>query len=499
MAAKASVNPIAKVLVGFLFVGALWVVFGPSGEEPTKQASDGAGAGQDGGQGTEDSPKETLEAFTAELQTVRDELKAVRKQNKDLRQRLDRSDRVRPENEPAEAPAGEGGKSAAGDKEDSELAALRRRLDRLKDRMKGGGGAQKGARERRESAPPKSEEVPVGIGYRDNRPAAAGTGSDSGSATGAVGGWIKPMSGAAAGAAGPAATGGAAGAPRKTGRSVDSGRILDTAADGAEAARDTVEGAADRATGEDPDEEGLEPRYTLAENSVGIRSVAATAIVGRVPRGGTVHDTYEFRIVTRAKNLAANGFQIPELAGAIWRGVARGDQVFSCVRGDLISVTFIFHDGTIRTVRAEDQGEPLGKIADEWGNPCVSGTYVSNGEDYLTSRILGRVISIGGEAWSQEQTTTSTSAVGGTSQSAVTGDAGDHRMGQMIKAGGEEASDFFEQRMQDFYDAVFTRAGTKVTVLIDQEIHIDYDPNGRKIRHAVKTNQDPANATVALD
>lgn len=52
-------------------------------------------------------------------------------------------------------------------------------------------------------------------------------------------------------------------------------------------------------------------------------------------------------------NLTANGIDLPEVAGAVVSGTASGDWTLSCVRGQIRSVTFVFRDGTIRTVPDE--------------------------------------------------------------------------------------------------------------------------------------------------
>ena len=88
-----------------------------------------------------------------------------------------------------------------------------------------------------------------------------------------------------------------------------------------------------------------------------------------------------------AENLAANGLALPEVAGVIFRGTALGDWNLSCVRGRLLSATFVFRNGTIRTVRGNEQ-EPLGELADEFGVPCVSGKRITDAASYLTVSLL---------------------------------------------------------------------------------------------------------------
>ena len=120
--------------------------------------------------------------------------------------------------------------------------------------------------------------------------------------------------------------------------------------------------------------------YTVPRNATLIGSTAMTAMVGRIPIQGEVRDPMPFKVVTGTDNLAANGLTVPGIAGMIWSGTAIGDWVLSCVTGRLDSVTFVFDDGTIRTIAGDDGqaqrgggAQALGWISDDQGIPCISG------------------------------------------------------------------------------------------------------------------------------
>src|SRR5690606_28060065 len=98
------------------------------------------------------------------------------------------------------------------------------------------------------------------------------------------------------------------------------------------------------------DGEATRSVYTLPENATLLGSVAMTALIGRVPVDGTVNDPYPFKVLVGADNLTANGIELPEVAGAVLGGTATGDWTLSCVRGQIESITFVFQDGTIRSV-----------------------------------------------------------------------------------------------------------------------------------------------------
>ena len=122
------------------------------------------------------------------------------------------------------------------------------------------------------------------------------------------------------------------------------------------------------------------PVYTVPRNATLLGATAMTALVGRVPIRGEVRDPMPFKVITGADNLAANGLTVPGVAGMIWSGTAIGDWTLSCVTGRLESVTFVFDDGSIRTISSDDRdnrtgdaNRPLGWISDARGIPCVSG------------------------------------------------------------------------------------------------------------------------------
>src|SRR3546814_6627359 len=105
---------------------------------------------------------------------------------------------------------------------------------------------------------------------------------------------------------------------------------------------------------------------------------------------------YPFKILVGPDNLTANGINIPDVAGAVFSGAASGDWTLSCVRGQVRSITFVFHDGTIRTIpedsernnQRNNQEDGLGWISDPYGIPCVSGDRRSNAQQYLSTQAL---------------------------------------------------------------------------------------------------------------
>ena len=233
----------------------------------------------------------------------------------------------------------------------------------------------------------------------------------------------------------------------------------------------------------------VRPVYTVPRNATLIGSTAMTALVGRVPVQGQVRDPMPFKVITGADNLAANGLTMPGVQGMVWSGTAIGDWTLSCVTGRLDSVTFVFDDGTIRTISGDDRGnqgggteKPLGWISDEQGIPCITGERKTNAPAFLTQRIGVMAIQAAAEAAASAETTSIVSDAGSVSNS-VTGDTGTFVLGKTVSGGSEEVAKWLLERQSQSFDAVFVPAGTRIAIHVDHELQIDLDTTGRKLTH----------------
>lgn len=234
------------------------------------------------------------------------------------------------------------------------------------------------------------------------------------------------------------------------------------------------------------------PVYTLPENSTLTGSVAMTALLGRVPVNGTVSDPYPFKVLIGRDNLTANGIELPDVEGAIISGTASGDWTLSCVRGTVHSMTFVFRDGTIRTVPGatskansdsnKSQGSEIGWLSDPYGLPCIPGERKSNAAEYIGSQFLLAGSSAAADAFANGQTTTTVD--GGSVTSAVTGSSGQYVLGQALGGGLKESADWFKQRYGQMFDAIYVPPGHPVAIHITRQIPVDYEVQGRKVKYA---------------
>ena len=236
--------------------------------------------------------------------------------------------------------------------------------------------------------------------------------------------------------------------------------------------------------------------YTVPQNSTLMGSTTMTALIGRVPIDGTVNDPYPFKVIIGADNLVANGIDIPDVAGAVVSGTASGDWTLSCVRGQIRSVTFVFQDGTIRTVPEDDGNrnrsqnstslqDGLGWISDPHGVTCVSGERRSNAQQYLGSQALITAAGAGAASLIQSDNGSVAVVANGNGSLGTVGISGNEAMGRILAGGVRDMADWVNKLYGQAFAAVYVQPGAKVAVHLEQPLNIDYDPHGRRVNHRI--------------
>lgn len=234
--------------------------------------------------------------------------------------------------------------------------------------------------------------------------------------------------------------------------------------------------------------------YTVPTNSTLMGSISMTALIGRVPIDGTVSDPYPFKVLIGRDNLTANGIDIPDVAGAVVSGTASGDWTLSCVRGQIRSVTFVFEDGTIRTLPKDDERggnrqqnssntqDVTGWISDPYGIPCVSGQRRSNAQQYLGTQAL--ITAAGaGVASLVDSDSGQVSYMSGDGSVGTVGIGVNEAMGRILAGGVQDMSAWVNKLYGQAFAAVYVKPGAKVAVHLEEPLTIDYDPKGRRVDH----------------
>lgn len=228
------------------------------------------------------------------------------------------------------------------------------------------------------------------------------------------------------------------------------------------------------------------PVYTVPTTATLMGSVAMTALIGRIPIDGTVNDPYPFKVIVGTDNLTANGVEIPDLAGAVMSGTASGDWTLSCVRGQIRAVTFVFNDGTIRTIDRStgNTQNGLGWISDAHGVPCVSGARRSNAQQYLGTHSL--LTAAGAAAASLiDSKSGRASYVGSDGSLGTVGITTNEAAGRILAGGVQEATAWVNKLYGQAFAAIYVKPGADVAIHIDEPLTIDYDPAGRRVDHTV--------------
>jgi integrating conjugative element protein (TIGR03752 family) len=230
------------------------------------------------------------------------------------------------------------------------------------------------------------------------------------------------------------------------------------------------------------------PVYTVPTNATLTGSIAMTALIGRVPVEGAVNDPYPFKVLIGPENLTANGIEIPEVAGMVASGTATGDWTLSCVRGEIRSITFVFQDGTIRTIpedtknRNSNKGDGLGWISDPYGIPCVSGERRSNAAQYLGTQSL--ITAAGAGAASLIKSDSGRVTVVSSSDAVGTvGISGNEAMGRILANGVNDMSQWVNKLYGQAFAAIYVQPGAKVALHLERPLTIDYDASGRRVVH----------------
>lgn len=239
------------------------------------------------------------------------------------------------------------------------------------------------------------------------------------------------------------------------------------------------------------------PYYTIENTATLFSNTTMTALMGVVPtKDNALKNLMRFKIITGADNIASNGLDLPDIKNIVWTGYAVGIREASCIQATVDTITYTFQDGTISTYSKKSSSDSeglrisqgLGYLSDRWGKPCIKGRLITNAPQYLRDRLIAAGASAAAAASAATETTIIKDSAGGVS-SAVTGDANDFILGKTGTGTLNELADYLRDRMDQAIDIIYLEAGVDVTLHVEEEIPIDYNPSGRKLAHNQKRTQ----------
>ncbi|MGC0788656.1 TIGR03752 family integrating conjugative element protein [Pantoea agglomerans] len=435
-----------------------------------------------------DTPQDTLRTIVGNFRHVQDRLDVLAGDNKKLNE--ENAD-LKKTNSNVDAQINEAVANARADEADkraklsAQVSDLSSQVGQMLEQLK----SKNAATPDKISTP--GSDIPIGLGYDSGNSTSATVSSPSGDCLQ----WVEPKDGISVDASGKPVNdsnkNSATGFSFATsfGEAGDAGKQTSTAVSTAvsQAVPDAVK--------------PVDPVFTLPENSTLVGSRAMTALLGRIPIDGKVTDPYPFKVMLGKDNLTANGIELPDVQGAIVSGTATGDWTLSCVRGSITSITFVFSDGTVRTLPSPDSqngngngnsqnaqnssgngNNSIGWLSDDNGIPCISGTRKSNASTYLPTIIGLAGAAAAGDAVSQNQMTGQTNAMGGVTQT-LTGDAGQAVLGKALSGSMKETVDWVKARYGQTFDAIYVPPGQTVALHITRQLAIDYEEKGRRVKY----------------
>lgn len=237
----------------------------------------------------------------------------------------------------------------------------------------------------------------------------------------------------------------------------------------------------------------VKPIYTIPVNATLTGAVLMTPLVGRIPIDDKLTSPYLFKLVLSAENLTANGYPLPGVKGAVMSGVASGDMLGSCVRGDIHSITFIFNDGAISTTEVKGDNESLAYISGQMGNPCIPGAFHSNAAIFLGAQ-MGLAGAEGyANAIESSQYMNAVTPEGG-NISTLVGNANKAGLARGMSSAAVAAQNWWNQRVRNSFDYIYvpnvdtTGKPMRIVVNITQQIPIDYNTEARKVSYEETQN-----------
>lgn len=232
------------------------------------------------------------------------------------------------------------------------------------------------------------------------------------------------------------------------------------------------------------------PFYTIPPDSWATGVIIEQPLIGVIPNNRSVLNPQTVTFAIGKKNLAANNWRLPAAITGI-QGTAICQGVFvtfsqSYVECDVTSLTFIFKDGRITTIKGT-KDEPLGKITTSYGSPYIPGKYHGNAAFAATGTGLFSGLQGFGNAFAASQQEISQGATSNFYQIKNTTKYG---VGSAVGSMGEAWNDWWHDLLRSTTNFVYSSNWDETihklkrfNIKISREIPIDYDLNGRKVNY----------------
>jgi len=238
--------------------------------------------------------------------------------------------------------------------------------------------------------------------------------------------------------------------------------------------------------------------YTIPANSTLNNTVLMSSIIAEVPVAGhLLAPAFPFKAIIGSKELfAANGVSLPKnIAGMVLEGYSVGNMTLSCAQAYVTRALFVFRDGHFQVYPAKDNNSAtelypknsLGYLSDIYGNPCISGKYITDAPKVIANMAALGGVAGGAQAVSQAQMSGINNAFQVGSQ--LTGSLKKYLAGATISNAAQKTLAWYNSRVDDIFDAVYIPAAknhhpTKLVFNISKTIPINFNKNSRKLSYA---------------
>lgn len=234
------------------------------------------------------------------------------------------------------------------------------------------------------------------------------------------------------------------------------------------------------------------PAFTIPANTLLTGVTPEQPLVGMIPTDGTVVNPQSVMFMIGLHNLAANNWHLPgELKGIQGNAVCQGvfvwfnDAYANC---EIKSLTFIFQDGRIATGTTKGGDEKsFGHLTSLYGSPNIPGTYHGNalyagiGTGFFSgAQGFGNALANQGAQFTSSGGQTVISYANAFKSSA----------GGAAGAFGQSMNQWWQQLLKSTTDFVFvpnwnpqTHKILQLNAVINRQVDINYDPNGRKVSY----------------
>ncbi|RMW25668.1 hypothetical protein ALO95_200200 [Pseudomonas syringae pv. antirrhini] len=128
----------------------------------------------------------------------------------------------------------------------------------------------------------------------------------------------------------------------------------------------------------------------------------------------------------------------------------------------------------------------MGWISDPYGIPCIAGDRRSNAKEYIGSQTLITAAGAGVATLLNNSDDSSSSSVissGGSTLGTQT-TSGNQAVSQILNSGVNNVSDWMNKLYGQAFAAVYVKPGARVAIHIDQQLAIDYEIKGRKVKYS---------------